>query len=134
MATMHSTGRGRTGRNRSSRGSNRRAKTSADSKAGAKRPIPREHLLSGGLINAVEEQRAALSIALTLLTSLDVTLQQGEEGGGDILDEGDATDILVLRARAMVRPVHLVRLAIQRVYQAQAGLDSLYLEQAAGNG
>jgi hypothetical protein len=73
----------------------------------------------------------ALDVALTLLTSLDVTLQQGEEGGGDILDEEDAADVLVLKARAIASPVYLVRLAIQRVYQAQAGLDSLYLERAA---
>lgn len=107
MATVHSTEKGRNGRTRSSRTPRVRAKTGTGSKAAAKRASSREHSLPGGLIDAVEEQRSALSVALTLLTSLDLTLQ--EEGGGDILDEEDAADVLVLRARAIARPVDLVR-------------------------
>jgi hypothetical protein len=85
------------------------------------------------LIDAVEEQRMVLGVALSLLAGLDAALQQVEGGGGDVLHEENPADVLVLKARASARPVHLVRLAIERVYQAHAGLDCLYLERAAGD-
>ena len=46
------------------------------------------------------------------------------------LDTNDPGDALVLKARHIARPVELVRLAIQRVYQAHSGLDSYNLEKA----
>ena len=128
MATVHPTGKSRTGRHRAASTPKFQAEAGLRSHGAVKL---RDYLLPSGLIEAVEEQRMALGVALTLLTSLDATLQEAEEGGGDLLDEEDAADRLVLEARAIARPVHLVRLAIERVYRAQAGLDSLYLERAA---
>jgi hypothetical protein len=87
--------------------------------------------LPEGLIDAIENHRGALEIALTLLTCVDAALEQAEHGGGDVLDPDDAADALVLKARVIARPLDLVRLAIQRVYQAHSGLDSYDLERAA---
>ena len=65
--------------------------------------------------------------------SLDrVVLERGEDGGGDILDPDDSAGALVLKARAIARPIDMVRLAIQRVYQVHAGLESYNLGRAAG--
>lgn len=107
MATQHSTSKARTGRNAASTGS-----------------------LPNGVIDVIEAQRESLEIALALLTGIDATLQLMEEGGGDGLDETDPADALVLKARHIARPIELVRLAIQRVYQAHSGLDSYNIEKA----
>ncbi len=128
MAIAHSTSKAVSSRNRAPNV----PRADASPKASARRPNIRADALPNGLILAIEAHRKALEIALTLLTSVDVTLGQAEDGGGDILDAGDSADALVLRARAIARPLDLVRLAIQRVYQVHAGLDSCNLGRAAG--
>ena len=107
MATQHSTSRVRSGRNSIATAS-----------------------LPNGAIDAIEAQRENLEVALALLTGADATLQLMENGGVDVLDTNDPGDALVLKARHIARPVELVRLAIQRVYQAHSGLDSYNLEKA----
>ena len=126
---MATTSKARPSRNRVS-GARRKG---ADSKASALRLNAREYSLPAGLMLAIEVHRKALQIALTLLTGVDATLQQAEDSGGDILDAGDSADALVLRARAIARPLDMVRLAIQGVYQVHAGLDSYNLGRAAGD-
>jgi hypothetical protein len=84
------------------------------------------------LILAVDGHRKTLQIALTLLTSVDATLEQGESGGGDILNPDDASDALILKARVIARPLEIVRLVIQHVYQVYSGLDALTLRRITG--
>jgi hypothetical protein len=99
--------------------------------APAKRVDSREYCLPDGLIAAIEADREALELVLTLLTSVDATLEQREDGGGDVLDADDSADAQVLKARVLARPLDLVRLAIQRVYQVHSDLDSYNLGRAA---
>lgn len=100
-------------------------------KVSKKRPKVHEYWLPAGLTDIVESHRASLRIAMSLLSSVDAVLERAEDGGSDILDADDPADALVLAARSIADPLDLVRLAIHRVYQAHAGLDSLHLLRAA---
>ena len=91
-----------------------------------------EYCLPDGLISAVEADREALALVLTLLTCVDAALEQREDGGGDVLDADDCADAQVLKARMLARPLDLVRLAIQQVYQVHSDLDGYNLGRAAG--
>lgn len=102
------------------------------SNAPAKQGDGRGYCLPDGLISAVEADRTVLALVLTLLTSVDAALEQREDGGGDVLDADDSADAQVLKARVLARPLDLVRLAIQRVYQVHSDLDSYNLGRAAG--
>ena len=129
MAIAHSTSKAVSGRNLAPKPS----RAHASPKASARRPNTRADALPNGVILAIEAHRKALEIALTLLASVDITLGQAEHGGGDILDAKDSADVLVLKARAIARPLDMVRLAIQRVYQVHSGLDFYNLGQAAAS-
>jgi hypothetical protein len=102
------------------------------SAAAARQFFTRENSLPEALILAIDGYRKTLQIALTLLTSVDATLEQEESGGGDILNPDDADDALILKARVIARPLEMVRLVIQRVYEVYSGLDALNLRQIAG--
>jgi hypothetical protein len=78
----------------------------------------------------VEAHRTELHFALSILNSVDASLELSEHGGIDILDVDDPAEALLLKARDIARPLDLLRFAIQRIYQVHSGLDSIHLERA----
>ena len=107
------------------------AATNSTSRAHTNRNPKRAVSSPNALIDAIEAQRKALEVALALLTSLDATLQLGDTDAGDVLGGTDPADALVLRARQLARPVEVLRIAIQRIYQAYSRLDWCHLSQPA---
>jgi hypothetical protein len=109
-------------------------KKGGKSKRSAYRAKAEAYSLPPELSDTLDDHRKELHFALSILNSVDASLERTEDGGIDTFDINNPAEASLLKARDIARPLDLLRLAIQRIYEVHAGMDSVHLARPAGAG